>query len=193
MMNLPDKDPKSQRLALLLKIMVFVLLLIGVLLLTGYLKKIMLFVNPDIENCKGGSCRDSCIKDQEIMNNNAACSDTSKVCCVINDRTPSAECVGYTKGYVCGRLMICDADLVCVSRCDYCAQNPDDKACVIDAEVVTIGASVTKFDDKFTCGCTEMDCNSFDNSKLGTCVKGFCPSDVPVATNYMCCVNPYKK
>ena len=173
------------------KIIIFIILLLIILLSTGYFKKILVFVNPDSESCKGGTCRASCIKGDELQQQGSKCADTSKVCCMPNTRTPSPECSGRSKGDACGEVMLCDEYSVCISRCEYCSIYPEDKSCVMDQGIV--GKSVTKFDSTFSCGCTDMDCITFDNSKMGTCVKGFCPSKNPVATDYMCCSTLYKK
>ena len=191
MMDIQPKESwMSKNLGTVLTLISFILVLIVVLLSTGYMKKFAVFLNPDIENCKGGMCKGSCIAGAEILKSDVKCKDTTNICCMPNTRQPSPECAGHNKGDICGNVMLCDADLVCVTRCEYCALNPDDNACKLQ---VVIGKPVDKMDNTFTCGCTDMDCNTFDNSKLGTCVKGFCPSQDIAATDYMCCSSPYKK
>ena len=88
--------------------------------------------------------------------------------------------------------MLCDEDSVCISRCEYCSLYPDDNSSCTLTEGV-IGKPVTKFDSTFACGCSDMDCITMDNSKMGTCVKGFCPSENPVAKDYMCCSTLYNR
>jgi hypothetical protein len=186
----PSESWIDQNMGFMIKLAVFVILLVIILLSTGYMKKILIFVNPDLESCKGGTCRASCIKGDELPQQGAKCSDTSKICCMPNNRIPSTECIGRTQGEPCGEVMLCDEYLVCVSRCEYCSMYPEDKSCVFNG---IVGKSVTKFDSTFSCGCTDMDCITFDNSKMGTCVKGFCPSNNPVATDYMCCSTLYNR
>jgi|GEM_PF-2279045 hypothetical protein len=175
---------------MILKIGVFILLLVIILLSTGYMKKIMVFVNPDLENCKGGTCKTSCIKGSELQQQGIKCADTSKVCCMPDTHTVSPECNSRSQGEPCGEVMLCDEYSTCISRCEYCSIYPTDKSCKIEGMV---GKAVTEFDSTFSCGCTDMDCITFDNSRMGTCVKGFCPSNNPVATDYMCCSTLYKR
>jgi len=181
----------SKNLGTVLIAVSFIFILIAIMFSTGYMKKLVVFVNPDIENCKGGSCKGSCAAGSEIQKTDMHCADTSKVCCVPNTRQPSPECDGHKKGDVCGKLMLCDSDNVCVTRCEYCALNPTDTKCSVTTGVT--GKSITALDKTFSCGCTDMDCTTFDNSKLGTCVAGFCPSNNLVASDYMCCSSPYNK
>lgn len=186
----PSESWLDQNMGFMIKLAVFVILLIIILLSTGYMKKIMVFINPDLENCKGGTCRASCIKGDELQQQGIKCSDTSKICCMPNNYVPSPECDGRTKGEPCGEVMLCDEYSVCISRCEYCSIYPEDESCKITG---IVGKSVTQFDATFSCGCTDMDCITFDNSRMGTCVKGFCPSNNPVAIDYMCCSTLYKK
>ena len=188
--NQPSESWFDQNAGFLFKLGIFIILLIVVLFATGYMKKIFTFVNPDLENCKSGVCRTSCIKGSELPAQGVNCSDTSQICCVPNKHVPSPECQGKIKGDPCGDVMLCDEYSICLSRCEYCSVYPDDKYCEI-SEIS--GKAATKFDSTFSCGCTDMDCNTFENSKMGTCVKGFCPSNNPLATDYMCCSTLYKK
>jgi hypothetical protein len=187
---IPSENWTERNTSFILKIAVFVILLVIVLLSTGYMKKIFIMINPDLENCHGGKCREACIKGEELQKQGVQCSDTAKICCIPNLREPSPECAGRSKGEPCGKMMICDEFRVCMTRCEYCSMNPDDDICIITEKVV--GNPVVGFNEKFTCGCTDMDCISLENSKLGTCISGYCPSENPLATDYMCCINPYK-
>ncbi len=192
--NSPGKSTESwveMNGGMIWKLGIFVLLLLIILLSTGYMKKLLVFVNPDLDTCKDGTCKSSCIKGEEVQQTKVQCSDTSKVCCIPNDRTASPECNGRSRGEPCGEIMLCDEYSVCISRCEYCSLYPtDNDSCTITGAV---GKSVTSFDSTFSCGCSDMDCITFDNSKMGTCVKGFCPSNNPVAIDYMCCSTLYKK
>jgi len=170
----------------------FTIALVIMLFATGYIDKIILKINPNSKLCPDGTCRDACTKVLEVRNTAGKCVDPLQVCCIKNDRPPSTECNGRNAGDSCGNMMLCDDNKVCVTRCEYCANNPDSKSCTINAG--QSGNIVSKLDSEFTCGCTEMDCVSFDNSRLGTCVKGFCPNIGNIAaTDHMCCKSPYKK
>jgi hypothetical protein len=179
----------DQNMGFIIKIIIFVILLVIILLSTGYMKKIMVFVNPDLENCKDGTCKTSCMKGDELQQQGIKCADTSKVCCKPNKYIPSPECNGRSRGEPCGKVMLCDEYSVCISRCEYCSMYPEDKSCKITGMV---GKSVKQLDATFSCGCTDMDCISLDNSKMGTCISEFCPSNNPIATDYMCCSTLYK-
>ena len=180
----------EQNSGMIIKLTVFIVLLVVILVSTGYMKKIIVFINPDLTNCQGGTCKSSCIKGVELQKQGAHCADTSKICCILNNRTPSAECANRKQGDPCGKAMACDDYNVCISLCEYCSKYPEDKSCNITSYV---GKYVSQFDSNFSCGCTQMDCETFDNSRLGTCVKGFCPSETPGAVDYMCCSTMYTK
>ncbi len=187
---IPEGEEKTtSKLSIGLIVLSFFLLLILILVVTGYYKKAISFINPDIENCKGGSCQNTCMAGTEIEARNVKCSNPSKVCCLLNNRTASPECAGKSKGDVCGTLMLCDDYNVCVTRCEYCAINPNDTKCGVSD---LSGKIVDALDSSFSCGCSESQCIEFDSSKLGTCVKGFCPSEDTVGTGRMCCSSPYK-
>ena len=52
---IPEGEEKTtSKLSIGLIVLSFFLLLILILVVTGYYKKAISFINPDIENCKGG-------------------------------------------------------------------------------------------------------------------------------------------
>jgi hypothetical protein len=171
-----------------LKMIVLLILVAIVLVATGYADKILAFINPDLESCKHGRCKGSCITESEVQKFGVQCVDSSKVCCIPKEKISSPECMDLNMGDPCGSRMLCDETLKCVSKCEYCSRFPTDESCRISEG--TVGKPVSVLSPGFKCGCTENECLESLASGLGTCVKGFCPSTNPVAADYMCCDNP---
>jgi len=191
---LPEEYPESwmdRNLGLVLRLGVFIIVIIILLISTGYIKQIMVYINPDLKNCASGTCKESCIKDVEIQKQGVKCIDSDKVCCIPKEYVTSPECINKTLGYGCGKAMLCDENNICISRCEYCSKHPTDAECTISK---TVGKNVNIFDGTFGCKCTEMECISFDSSKLGTCIQdnNFCPSDSLNAVDGNCCSSPYR-
>jgi hypothetical protein len=157
---------------------------------TGYIDKLIVKINPNSKLCPDGTCKSSCAAIQELRSTSGKCVDPEKVCCIPNTRKESPECSGRSQGELCGTMMICDENKFCVTRCEYCSRFPSDKSCNITSGLM--GKYVAQLDSEFSCGCTERDCVSLDDSKLGTCVKGFCPNVGDIASiDHMCCKTPY--
>lgn len=175
----------DRNLALVLRLMVLIIIIVIVMISTGYLKKII-STNPDITNCHEGTCKYSCNKETELQKYDTKCIDREKVCCITNNHIPSPECENKTQGDFCGNAMRCDEFQACISKCDYCSKYVNDSTCTTQKFV---GRQVDNFDEKFKCGCTEMDCIGFYGSKLGTCVaeEKFCPSNNPGSIDAYCC------
>jgi hypothetical protein len=61
--------------------------------------------------------------------------------------------------------------IVCISKCDYCKNNPGASACSL-SDRNTRYLETFKWNENYTCGCTRDQC--FEKEKVGKCVFDFC-------------------
>jgi hypothetical protein len=174
------------------KLMPAILIVVLILLIyfgitTGFIPKFIAYILPsEAKTCAGGSCQASCTADQ-YQNLNIKCKQENAVCCInaVNPQpSASTECTGGTQGKKCDDkgYKFCDKNLVCVTKCDYCAQNNADIICKTDP----IGGKkqvTAKFDSSYKCACTLAECQS-----SGKCVYNFCSADTTGAS--YCCPKP---
>jgi len=179
-------DTNARRSRTLIRLTIFILLIIAGVMSMKYIQQMVLKINPDVENCKGGLCKYSCSNDTELEKLEAKCSDVSKKCCVAKGSSLSPECSGKTNGETCGNNMLCTQNLECVSKCIYCANNPEESICQIGKQT---GRNIDKFDSRFKCACSEIDCVNYENNKLGTCIQNFCKND-GTGIDSICCDTP---
>lgn len=171
-----------------LRLIALVIVVVIILVATGYADNLIASINPDLVSCKHGKCQDSCNIIDEIQKFDTQCVDSSKVCCIPKSKISSPECSKSNQGDSCGNHMVCDDTLKCVSKCEYCARFPESTSCIVSEGI--IGRAVDVLSPEFQCGCSERECGELMASGLGTCVKGFCPPKDSVANNYMCCNRP---
>ena len=140
--------------------------------------------------CIVGSC--SQIGTSEIVYSEslASCKSKGQTCCVFDKAlsvgTPPAldpRCEGKVLGDSCADYMLCNNGLDCVSKCEYCAGNPQAPGCSpLIGDV--IGKKFGGFDDKYNCGCAAAECKSGNDF---TCILKMCPGTNPQSTDYRCC------
>lgn len=172
-------------------IIVGAILALGVAFVLGWINvetfaNVVAFALP--KNCvaKGGECisTNNC-PENEMANFNIKCPNSQTCCMPVEPKTstPSTECSGKTQGKQCDDkgYKFCDKNLVCVTKCDYCAQNNADALCKTDP----IGKKqiTAKFDSSYKCACTQAECKS-----SGKCVYNFCSADTTGAS--YCCPKP---
>jgi len=184
--GISSDELSSSRNKTLLKISIMIILIVAAIISIGYIQKAVLKINPDSNSCIGGLCRYACDDSKEVQRVSAQCSDNTKKCCVPKDYAASPECSGKDSGDRCGNTKFCDDTLECISKCAYCAKNPEDERCIVSSSEQS-GRHVDTLDSRFSCSCSETDCIGYDDGMLGTCVKNICPDET---TGKICCDAP---
>ncbi len=161
-------------------------LIIAYLLYFFFIKN---FVEKTLTACPDSYCKDACDFASEYRDGTKICKTSeSQVCCKpVNPKSNPASplCKGKNIGDTCdGNYKVCDEIYNCVTKCEFCTNNPSNAICTFTASQVLGKRGITAFTGGFSCGCTRTECQ---NTNSFTCISGFCPSTNPAASDYYCC------